>query len=114
MARQRRLFLSRSAADSGSSSSSTQMDISGAGSDMQNKDLYFCMPDKKVAACFISNLSFTSFFFYIPYICFLILFSLFGQELRVLFKKELKKSDVGSWGRIVIPKVRSLLILFFF
>lgn len=72
MARQRRLFLSRSTANSGSSSCSTQMDISSAGSDMQNKDLYFRMPDMK--------------------------------ELRVLFKKELKKSDVGSWGRIVIPK----------
>ncbi|PRQ31585.1 putative DNA-binding pseudobarrel domain-containing protein [Rosa chinensis] len=70
MARQRRHFLSRSAADSGSSSSSMQMDLCGADSDMQNTDL--CTPDMK--------------------------------ELRVLFKKELKKSDVGSWGRIVVPK----------
>ncbi|XP_062017841.1 B3 domain-containing transcription factor LEC2-like [Rosa rugosa] len=70
IARQRRLFLSRSAADSGSSSSSMQMDLCGADSDMQNTDL--CTPDMK--------------------------------ELRVLFKKQLKKSDVGSWGRIVVPK----------
>ncbi|XP_050368187.1 B3 domain-containing transcription factor LEC2-like isoform X2 [Argentina anserina] len=26
------------------------------------------------------------------------------KELSVLFKKEFKKSDVGCWGRIVIPK----------
>lgn len=82
MARQRRHFLSRSTANSGSSSCSTQMDISSAGSDMQNKDLYFRMPDKKVAAWFISNLSFTSFFYYIPYICFLILFSLFWTGIE--------------------------------
>lgn len=32
------------------------------------------------------------------------------QRLRVLLKKELKNSDVGSLGRIVLPKVRVLLL----
>ncbi|PRQ28976.1 putative transcription factor B3-Domain family [Rosa chinensis] len=35
----------------------------------------------------------------------LYLFCTPGQwKLRFLFKKEIKKSDVGSWGRIVLPK----------
>lgn len=32
------------------------------------------------------------------------------QRLRVLLRKELKNSDVGSLGRIVLPKVRFYLI----
>ncbi|KAL6199288.1 hypothetical protein ACLB2K_029072 [Fragaria x ananassa] len=72
MARQRRVFSSRSAAESVSSSSPTQMDLCGADSDCQNTDLCTRTPDMK--------------------------------ELKKLFKKELKKSDVGCWGRIVIPK----------
>lgn len=69
MARQRRLFSSRSAAESVSSSSPTQMDLCGADSDCQNTDLCTRTPDMKVAAWFI-------FFFYTLYVCLLTVISL--------------------------------------
>ena len=45
-------------------------------------------------------------------------YSILEQRLRVLLKKELKNSDVGSLGRIVLPKVnfvqKSCLFVWFY
>lgn len=47
-----------------------------------------------------TRISFVQFFFFF-----------WEQRLRFLLKKELKNSDVGSLGRIVLPKVRCSLSL---
>jgi hypothetical protein len=56
-------------------------------------------------------LGFTDFAFLVIYhtgspILIWLSYSIWEQRLRVLLKKELKNSDVGSLGRIVLPKVK--------
>ncbi|XP_024199786.1 B3 domain-containing transcription factor LEC2 [Rosa chinensis] len=79
MARQQRRFILSTRNDAHAASPSSRMggerDATDAGSDAQNNEQD------------------------------LYLFCTPGQwKLRFLFKKEIKKSDVGSWGRIVLPK----------
>ncbi|XP_062013124.1 B3 domain-containing transcription factor LEC2-like [Rosa rugosa] len=79
MARQKRRLNLSTRNDAHAASASSRMggerDATGAGSDAQNNE-----PDLYLF-CTPDN-----------------------RKLRFLFKKELKKSDIGSWGRIVLPK----------
>ncbi|TXG47426.1 hypothetical protein EZV62_026720 [Acer yangbiense] len=109
LARIKAINSQRNASSSSVSSSSNQSDSRRSSLSMSvahNRDLYnFFTPDNKVGLCQIFNLRSLIISVFV-----LLLFYVFNkvsfilQRLRVLLKKQLKNSDVGNLGRIVLPK----------
>ncbi|KAK0578280.1 hypothetical protein LWI29_007896 [Acer saccharum] len=109
LARIKAINSQRNASSSSVSSSSNQTDSRRSSLSMSvahNRDLYnFFSPDNKVGLCQIFNLRSLIISVFV-----LLLFYVFSkvsfvlQRLRVLLKKQLKNSDVGNLGRIVLPK----------